>query len=941
MTVRPPDDSGAHGVQTGGQPVRAVRLARRALRILVVLLAATACDDAMTGTGDTTILLRVVAAEGSVLGNVDQGRIRIIGPTSRTVTVSPGTTQTIDGLAPGSYTVALEGLTGGDVETFGVRSGVNVVAGSNTTVTVTMNSFVPVIGAPPADVQAGQSATVTFSAVSGATVYVVEYAANSAFTGAQQTEVSGTTANVTLSAEGPYFIRVRARNEFGSSGVPSASITVTAGPAIEPLSDYIAFTANHSGQDQVYVVRSSGGPSVQLTTTVGGAPDISPDGTRIVYQEGQQLAMMNADGSGRTLLPGSGCYPDWSPDGTEIVFSEFCVLGHINIASADGSNRRAITATGTGFEDLSPRWSPDGTRIVFESNRTGNRDVWIMNADGSNLQHLTDDAGDDRWPTFSPDGSKISWERSDNGHTDLWMMNPDGSWKTQVTNDAAHDGRPDWSPGREWLALLRDGEIYRYRPDGSGAVRLTATGASASNSLQRWGPCLDTSCAPTTGQIEATVTTSGAGVDPNGYVVSVGGGPGRTASGTDLVTFVAVTPGSHTVSISGIAPNCTLGGPNSVSVTVVAGRLAQAPTFELDCIETVINEIVTVPSVVNLGFVGATMIVYGTPFDANGDPIPTFVQIFFTSSNPGVATVDSEGRVTATGPGSATITITDGFGRSGTIQVNVSGAFGPVTNTGGHAYAVTNTAMTWFDAQALARSNGGYLVSVNSATENGFLTNTFHSPLADQLWIGLYDINVEGEWQWTDGTPNDASGSPFTAWGPGEPNNAGAEDCAHFDGGYTGQWNDLTCDSQWRAIAEWPALGPTVIENIAYYNGHRYAITRNELTWVEARNLAQSLGGRLVVIDNAAENQFLTDKFALPASSFFWIGLVDTDRNGNFGWYSGDPLNFTAWGPGEPSNSGGIEYCGITAAIVQGAMTWNDQVCWSYNRAIIEWNSLK
>jgi TolB protein len=934
-------------MQTGGQPVRAVRLARRALRILVVLLAATACDDAMTGTGDTTILLRVVAAEGSVLGNVDQGRIRIIGPTSRTVTVSPGTTQTIDGLAPGSYTVALEGLTGGDVETFGVRSGVNVVAGSNTTVTVTMNSFVPVIGAPPADVQAGQSATVTFSAVSGATVYVVEYAANSAFTGAQQTEVSGTTANVMLSAEGVYYIRVRARNEFGSLGVPSASVTVTAGPEIEPLSDYIAFTANHTGQDQVYVVPSSGGPSIQLTTTVGGAPDISPDGTRIVYQEGQQLAMMNADGSGRTLLPGSGCYPDWSPDGTEIVFAEFCVLGHINISNADGSNRRPITATGTGYEDLHPRWSPDASRIVFESNRTGNRDIWIMNADGSNLQQITDDPGADGWPAFSPDGSKISWERSDNGQTDLWTMNPDGSWKSQVTNDAAHDGRPDWSPGREWLALLRDGEIYRYRPDGSGAVRLTDTGASASNSLQRWGPCLDASCAPTTGQIEATVRTSGAGVDPNGYVVSVDGGPGRTLNGNDLATFVEATPGGHTVSISGIAPNCTLDGPSSVSVNVTAGQLAQAPTFDIDCVQIVTNEIVITPSVVNFGFVGATMTIYGTPFDDNGDPIPTFVQIFFTPSNPAVATVDLDGRITATGVGSTTITVTDGFGRSGSIEVNVSGGFGPVTYSGGHAYAATNDAMTWSAAQALARDNGGHLVAINDAQENGFLTNTYHGPVGERLWIGLYDnLLAEDIWVWTDlsAPPPGAAtpGSGFAAWAPGEPNNASDDEhCVEFAEGLPGLWNDVHCEEHFRGIAEWPFTGPNVIQGVAYHNGHRYTVTGGNMTWIEARNLAWSLGGNLVVIDDAAENEFLANRFGVPLDDTFWIGLNDYTDEGNFRWIDGSPLIYTNWRAGEPNNGGGIEHCAVTDLVVAGNMTWNDVDCGAPYRAIIEWNSLK
>ena len=108
-----------------------------------------------------------------------------------------------------------------------------------------------------------------------------------------------------------------------------------------------------------------------------------------------------------------------------------------------------------------------------------------------------------------------------------------------------------------------------------------------------------------------------------------------------------------------------------------------------------------------------------------------FVQIFFSSSNPGVATVNSEGRVTAVGPGTATITITDGFGRSGNMQVTVSGDFGPVVNSGGHAYAVTNAALPWLDVHLRARATGGYLVSVHDLQENGFLTNAFHAPIAE------------------------------------------------------------------------------------------------------------------------------------------------------------------------------------------------------------------
>jgi Tol biopolymer transport system component len=570
---------------------------------VVALVAVAACETAIAGSGEAVLSLRIVAADGVALGAIDQGRAHIEGPSPRTVDIAPGTTQTIEGLQPGTYTVALEGLTGGEVEVYGETS-VTVVAGTNRTATVTLQSFVPSLSGLPTTVTAGQPLTVQFTAVSGATGYRVEYATNSIFANAQSVDVTTTNASITLTSDGTYFVRVRAKTRFSSLGRPSTNATVTAAPDVAPLTNHIAFTLRGGIRQEVYVVPASGGASTQLISDIAAttdAADISPDARRIVYTitiaisnpasaaavraAGGSIIVMNADGTNpnQVNLSAGGCASDWSPDGLRILIWSFdCIPNGIAVMDPDGSNRVQLTPISSG--DMTPRWSPNGQRIVFSSDRRdGNAEIYTMNADGTNVTRLTSDASIDQYPSFSPDGTKITWERITNGQSDLWSMNPDGTRKVRVTNDPAQDGRPDWSPGRERLVIVRAGELFTYKPDGSDPVQLTNTGGKAFESIPHWGPCLEASCQPKTGQAEIVTETTGAGTDTDGFTVSIDGGSGRQIGANGIVTFIELQPGNHTVTLSDIASNCTISGSASTTVSVTAGKLSQPAPFAVSC----------------------------------------------------------------------------------------------------------------------------------------------------------------------------------------------------------------------------------------------------------------------------------------------------------------------------------------------------------------------
>jgi Tol biopolymer transport system component len=135
----------------------------------------------------------------------------------------------------------------------------------------------------------------------------------------------------------------------------------------------------------------------------------------------------------------------WSPDGSSIAFnSERDGRREIYVMNADGTNQRRLTMSGGS----SPSWSPDGRSIAFDnffgliSESSG---IYVMNSDGSNPRKIHNLGS---WPRWSPDGTRIVF---DDQH--LFLMNSDGTDVVQLTTGNGREWVPEWSADSQQIAF--------------------------------------------------------------------------------------------------------------------------------------------------------------------------------------------------------------------------------------------------------------------------------------------------------------------------------------------------------------------------------------------------------------------------------------------------------------------------------------------------------
>lgn len=219
--------------------------------------------------------------------------------------------------------------------------------------------------------------------------------------------------------------------------------------------------------------------------------DIAKDG-RVLYsvEHGNEHDLYSAYTDGRdekqlTHKTGINVNACWSPDLTRISFlSNRDGQFEVYVMNANGTGQTNISRTPKANEGgRPPMWSPDGKKILFNSLVDGDWEVYEINADGSGLKKLTDNTVTDMNPSYSPDGKLIAYISNPKGSKDeqdhrIFIMNADGSNAHQVGDISPIHGSLSWSPRGDRLAFNAYGnmyfvEIFSIGIDGRGPKQLT------------------------------------------------------------------------------------------------------------------------------------------------------------------------------------------------------------------------------------------------------------------------------------------------------------------------------------------------------------------------------------------------------------------------------------------------------------------------------------
>lgn len=271
-----------------------------------------------------------------------------------------------------------------------------------------------------------------------------------------------TTERIAFNRRTPSGFEIFIMNEDGSNEQQLTDNSIYDGhPVISPDGTMIAFFSERVNSDgDLFIMNTDGSNVRRLTSDAANDPSYyswSPDNSKIAFRDVRdgdtEIFTINTDGTGLNKLTDNGADDNtvsWSPDGDKIAFTRRYGSSNsqydIFTVKPDGTNEVQVTNDSNIYASVS--YSPDGTKFVvaglFGSN---NAQIYVTDTDGSNPIQLTNesDCCAVNGPSWSPDGTQIVVSIRRDNTRNLYTVNADGSnTPTRISNSGRDEGDPHW-----------------------------------------------------------------------------------------------------------------------------------------------------------------------------------------------------------------------------------------------------------------------------------------------------------------------------------------------------------------------------------------------------------------------------------------------------------------------------------------------------------------